>query len=157
MILIRSFSGCRYGRHNFPIRSSALFLEVCWHALEDAGQTDEHLADTDCGVFLGGMEGDHKALLNEAGVREAQTLWGNDSAITAARIAYFLNLKGPALALNAACSSSLVAIHLACQALRNEEASMMIAGGVHLATTPALHVVGANAGMLSPWWALSGF
>src|SRR5262249_28122390 len=80
----------------------------------------------------------------------AMNLLGTSSAIAAARIAYLLNLKGPALAVDTACSSSLVATHLACQALRNQEIDMALVGGVSLCLTPSFYVGMCSAGMLSP-------
>src|SRR2546429_3269787 len=70
-------------------------------------------------------------------------------AIAAARLAYHLNLKGPAIAVDTACSSSLVATHLACQALRDREIDMALVGGVSLCLTPASYVGMCSAGMLS--------
>jgi yersiniabactin nonribosomal peptide/polyketide synthase len=61
-----------------------------------------------------------------------QSLLGNDKDYVATRVAYKLNLQGPALSVQTACSSSLVAVHLACESLRSGESDMAIAGGVAL-------------------------
>ncbi len=45
-------------------------------------------------------------------------------------VSYRLNLRGPSLTVQTACSTSLVALHLACEALRNGECDMALAGGV---------------------------
>src|SRR5581483_522323 len=71
-------------------------------------------------------------------------------AIAAARIAYYLNLKGPAISVDTACSSSLVAIHLAAQAILSGEIDMALAGGVTLWLTPESYIAMSQAGMFSP-------
>ncbi|MFD5828643.1 amino acid adenylation domain-containing protein, partial [Lentzea sp. NPDC060358] len=48
----------------------------------------------------------------------------------ATKVAYHLDLTGPALTTQTACSSSLVAVHLAAGMLRGGEADVMLAGGV---------------------------
>ena len=68
----------------------------------------------------------------------------------ASRIAYVLNLKGPAVAVDTACSSSLVAIHLGCQGLWNRETDLVLAGGVFIRTTPEFYILTSQARMLSP-------
>ncbi len=47
----------------------------------------------------------------------------------ATRVAYKLNLKGPAINVQTACSSSGVALHLACQSLISGDSNMMLVGG----------------------------
>jgi len=128
-----------------------LFLEICWHALEDACYPAESLDGKRCGVFAGVMGSDYRTLLEAADVApEAQALLGNDDAVLAARIAYFLNLKGPALTLKTACSSSLLAVHLACQSLRSGECELALAGGVTLYLDDRPFEMMERAGMLSP-------
>ncbi|HSN99382.1 MAG TPA: beta-ketoacyl synthase N-terminal-like domain-containing protein, partial [Candidatus Nanopelagicales bacterium] len=128
-----------------------LFLEESWKALEDAGYVGDRASGLSCGVFVGVASGDYTLVLEQAGMNRApQAMAGNETSIIPARIAYFLNLKGPALAVNTACSSSLVSVHLACQSLWTGTSRMALAGGVFVITTPAFHVLTSNARMLSP-------
>lgn len=57
---------------------------------------------------------------------------GQSRAMMANRVSYFFDLKGLSVTVDTACSGSLVALHLACQNLRTEDASMAIAAGVNL-------------------------
>lgn len=125
-----------------------VFLEESWLALENAGHAGEASAASACGVFVGCCGGDYQDLFLNA--PSTQSLWGNMASVIPARIAYYLDLKGPVMAIDTACSSSLVAIHSACMALRQGEADMMLAGGVFLQATPKLYQSASRAGMLSP-------
>ncbi|MCP4135876.1 MAG: SDR family NAD(P)-dependent oxidoreductase [bacterium] len=129
-----------------------LFLQESWRALEDAGYSIESLHDSRCGVFAGVMNNDYQSMLaaGSGGEKPAQQMMGNSNSILAARIAYSLNLKGPAIAFDTACSSSLVAVHTACRTLLEEEADMMLAGGVTLYLYEEPYIMMSKAGMLSP-------
>ncbi|HYJ85573.1 MAG TPA: SDR family NAD(P)-dependent oxidoreductase, partial [Pyrinomonadaceae bacterium] len=128
-----------------------LFLEESWTALEDSGYATERIANARCGVFVGVGQSDYLDKMLEEGVeREAQSFWGNDASVLTARLSYFLNLKGAAIAINTACSSSLVAIHLGAQSILSGESELAIAGGVFIRTTPTFHIINSNAAMLSP-------
>jgi 3-oxoacyl-(acyl-carrier-protein) synthase/acyl carrier protein len=130
-----------------------LFLEEAYHALEDAGYAgvSANLAKK-CGVFVGVEPGDYLHVLMELGdrVQNSSVFQGNAESILAARIAYFLDLKGPGIAINTACSSSLVGIHLACQSLINGECDLALAGGVRVLASEKAYWALGNMGMLSP-------
>ena len=124
-----------------------LFLEECWKALEDAGYAGNGLRGKRCGVYVGCNQGDYKEVLGSD--LPPQAMWGNSNSVVPARIAYFLDLRGPAVAVDTACSSSLVAMHLACQGLWSGETDMALAGGVFIQSTPMFYIAANRAGMLS--------
>jgi acyl transferase domain-containing protein/NADPH:quinone reductase-like Zn-dependent oxidoreductase len=125
-----------------------LFLQQCWSCIEDAGIDPQELSGSRCGVYVGCAPGDYGYEVSD-NAPTAQGLMGGSSAILSARISYFLNLKGPCLAIDTACSSSLVAIAEACDALVLGRADAALAGGVCVLSGPALHIMASQAGMLS--------
>ncbi|WP_160138416.1 type I polyketide synthase [Chryseobacterium sp. c4a] len=125
-----------------------LFLQEAYSAFEDAGYNTETLSNKKCGVYLGIMSFEYGLMLHGNSTGMSATM-GNSYSIAAARIAYHLNLKGPAIALDTACSSSMVSIHLACQALLNKETDMALAGGVSLYLTPDSYISMCSGGMLA--------
>ena len=128
-----------------------LFLEEAWRAIENAGYAGDALTQSLCGVYAGVMNTDYEDLLTQAHALtpKAHELTGTAGCILASRIAYHLNLRGPAIAVDAACSSSMVAIHLACRALQLGEIDMALAGGVTLYLTQKRYNLMEQAGMLS--------
>jgi acyl transferase domain-containing protein len=146
----REFFGISPREAQYMDPQQRLFLQEAWKALEDAGYSDTALAEASCGVFAGFGANDYRLAMRERGLDpEGYALTGNSSAILAARISYFLNLRGPSLAIDTACSSSLVAIHLACESLWSGTVRMALAGGVSVYTTPDTHVLASKMGMLS--------
>jgi len=128
-----------------------LFLEEAWKALEDAGYSDRALANSRCAIYVGAGQGDYfMHSLGNDGLPVAQFGMGSVNSILAARLAYWLNLKGAAIALDTACSSSLAAVHLACRALQDGDCDLALAGGVSLMTTPQMHILTSQSQMLSP-------
>ena len=125
-----------------------LFLEESWRALEDAGYAGKNAHEKQCGVYVGCANSSYERLFVEN--PPPQVFWGNAVSVIPARIAYYLNLQGPAIAVDTASSSSLVAIHLACQGLWSGEMEMALAGGVFLQPTPGFYHVTNGAGLLSP-------
>ncbi|MGQ4365475.1 type I polyketide synthase [Streptomyces sp. SAS_272] len=125
-----------------------LLLQCAWRALEDAGQSPAALAGGDTGVFVGVMGGEWAQLHLTDHTRVTPQLGaGSSAAMTANRISYHLDLKGPSLAVDTACSSSLVAVHLAVNSLLAGESSTAVAGGVNLVLTPAPGLVYERMGL----------
>ncbi|HEX2926724.1 MAG TPA: SDR family NAD(P)-dependent oxidoreductase [Ruminiclostridium sp.] len=130
-------------------------LEVIWECIEDAGYGGEKIRGSRTGVFVGyssDFSEEYKNYIRTVtNDQEEVSITGNLKSIIAGRIAYILDLKGPAMMIDTACSSSLVAVHLACRSLRNGECSMAVAGGVKLLITAPAETAGqGNAGILSP-------
>lgn len=114
-----------------------LFLECAWEAIEKAGYNPEIYPGL-IGVYAGvGINSYllnnliyHRDLLESIG--EYQVILDSDKDFLPTRVAYKLNLKGPAVNIQTACSTSLVAVHLACQSLLSGECDMALSGGVTL-------------------------
>uniref|UniRef100_UPI003F5D6C31 beta-ketoacyl synthase N-terminal-like domain-containing protein n=1 Tax=Dickeya chrysanthemi TaxID=556 RepID=UPI003F5D6C31 len=125
-----------------------IFLQEGYKAFEDAGYSPEELSHKKCGVYMGIMSYEYAHMMLNSATPLSGT--GNSFAIGAARIPYFLNLKGPAIPVDTACSSSLVTTHLAIQALQNGEIDLALVGGVSLYLMPETYIGMCSAGMLSP-------
>jgi amino acid adenylation domain-containing protein len=107
--------------------------QATWDALEDAGY-DSSAYPGRIGLFVGGSEEFdwyQRAFVASdsfSNVYQAFTL--NTNHFLATRIAYKLNLTGPAYSVVTGCSTSLVTPHVACQALALHECDMAVAGGI---------------------------
>jgi phthiocerol/phenolphthiocerol synthesis type-I polyketide synthase E len=119
-----------------------VLLECARTALEMAG----HAPGTGIarvGVFAGASETTYlrEALRHDPGFAEMLgdmgLAIGNDSTFLATRVAYKLNLRGPAITVQTACSTSLVAVHLGCQSLLSGESDIVVAGGASI-TVPQI-------------------
>jgi amino acid adenylation domain-containing protein len=146
------FFGISPGEAALTDPQQRLFLEEAWKAIEDAGYAADTLSEGRCGVYAGVFNTDYQDLLTQANALtpKPHELMGSAASILAGRVAYHLNLRGPAVAVDTACSSSLVAIHLACQALQLGEIDVAIAGGVTLYLTQKRYHLMEQVGMLSP-------
>ncbi len=128
-----------------------LLLEVAWEALENAGQTQSSLQNNDTGVYVGICGNDYQIkALSEADKINAYSVLGTAHSAIVGRISYVLGLKGPNVAIDTACSSSLVSVHMALQALRNNECSQALAGGVNVVISPEGSVYFSRLQAISP-------
>ena len=127
-----------------------LFLEVAWEALEQAGISPDSLGGSSTGVFAGQCAIDyHRLLYRDFDYIGPHSGTGTTMSITANRLSYLLNLRGPSMAVDAACSSAAIAVHLACQSLRTKESNLCIVGGVNLILSPDSMISSAKTGLLS--------
>ncbi|MEV4742523.1 type I polyketide synthase [Streptomyces sp. NPDC049555] len=115
-----------------------LATEVAWEAVEHAGIPVERMRGSRTGVYLGTFAPD--SLLRAARpVRDwidGYYIFGNFAGNAPGRIAFAMDLRGPAMAIETLCSSGLVAVHQACRALASGECDMALAGAVLLMSSP---------------------
>lgn len=125
-----------------------ILLETVWEALEDAGIVPDTLRGSQTGVYVGvmGNEWAHEQMA-DVGAINMHTGSGSGYCLTANRVSYHFDLRGPSMAVDTACSSSLVAAHLAAQALRLGDIDTAIVGGVNLMLSPALNIFYTQAGL----------
>ncbi|MFC9894864.1 type I polyketide synthase [Nocardia sp. NPDC127579] len=128
-----------------------LILEVTWEALDDAGIA-RHASGGQVGVYVGGFVVD-QSVIGVVGPAlfhtDMHTPASASYTMLSNRIAYALNLVGPAITVDTACSSSLVAFHLACQALANGDCEVALAGGVNVMLQPETFVLMCKGGFLA--------
>lgn len=138
-----------------------LLLEASWHAIEDAGYVPDAL-ECSAGVFAGCYMNTYLLASLKSHPEFAQSLadsfhggdlqaeLGNDKDYLATRIAFLLNLRGPALTIQTACSTSLVAIITACQSLRSRQCDFALAGGATLKLPQNRGYLYTEGGMVAP-------
>uniref|UniRef100_E6VPA4 Amino acid adenylation domain protein n=1 Tax=Rhodopseudomonas palustris (strain DX-1) TaxID=652103 RepID=E6VPA4_RHOPX len=138
-----------------------IFLEICAEALDDAGYDPERYQGA-VGVFAGSSLNTY-FLRHVCPDREAverftsnfqvgcySELLGTLNDFTATRVAYKLNLKGPAVSVQSACSTSLLAVAQACESLAALQCDMALAGGVSITFPQKRGYIYQEGGIASP-------
>lgn len=112
-----------------------VLMECAWSAMEDAGYVAEQypgrisiLTSAGMNTYLPFNLMSNPELLEKVGGFELSIY--NDKDFVPTRIAYSMNIHGPAIDIGTACSSSLVSTHLACQQLLTYQADMTVVGGI---------------------------
>ncbi|MFF4809647.1 amino acid adenylation domain-containing protein [Micromonospora chersina] len=132
-----------------------LLLECAWHALEHAGHDPSRYPGR-IGLFAGSGRSSylldhlsgHPELTGALG--EHQLSIGNDKDFLLSRVAYKLDLTGPAVTVATACSTSLVAVHLGRQSLLTGESDLVLAGGVSIFPAQRRGYLYHDGGIYSP-------
>jgi acyl transferase domain-containing protein/acyl-coenzyme A synthetase/AMP-(fatty) acid ligase/thioesterase domain-containing protein len=124
-----------------------LALETTWHAIEDAGYDPRALAAARTAVLLG---------ISGTSYAGGDPI-GSSPAMAAARIARFLDLHGPVLAIDTTCSSSLVAVETAVAKLRARSCDFALVGGVNVICSPDSFIGLSQVHALAPDGRSKGF
>ncbi|WP_460930945.1 SDR family NAD(P)-dependent oxidoreductase, partial [Oleiagrimonas citrea] len=131
------------------------FLECAWEALEDAACDPESYNGL-IGIFAGSSGSAYmqnllsRPDLLDSGMAILQAGIGNNNDSLATRVAYKLNLRGPAISVQTFCSTSGVAMHSACKSLQYGECDIAMAGGVNIAISGKAGYLYAEGGIESP-------
>ncbi len=129
-----------------------LLLQEAWNALEDAGYGKRFTDGKRIGMFVGVEAGNYEKLAGYKG-----NITNNHDGVLAARLAYFMNLKGPVMAINTACSSGLAAVHAAVSSLLTDECDAAIASSANLFLNGETLRAMEDAGMVSPDYVCRAF
>ena len=106
-----------------------LLLQLACAAIENAGYSLRRMRGSNTSVVLSATNNDYSKFFERA---DPTAVTGILPAALAGRIAYALDLRGPAMVIDTACSSSLVAVHEACKKLYLREADLALCGGINL-------------------------
>lgn len=112
-----------------------LFLESCYHAMENAGYAPSN-SGLHTGVFGGCYSPTYLLYyLQGGGMTDPSdpaefhlTETGNDKDYIATRVSYLLNLRGPSITVQTSCSTSAAVVATACQSLLARQCDMALAG-----------------------------
>jgi len=138
-----------------------VFLETCWEAFEGAGY-DPYSLPGQVGVFAGSALSTYlinnvlsdrekaEAFASNYQVGMFSELVGAIGDTLATRVAYKLNLRGPAFTIQSACSTSLLAVAQACQNLLTYACDAALAGGVSITFPQKRGYIHQEGGMVSP-------
>ncbi|MGU3499671.1 beta-ketoacyl [acyl carrier protein] synthase domain-containing protein [Mycobacterium sp. C31M] len=115
-------------------------LRLAWRALEHSGINPDDLAGADVGCYIGASALEYGPQLSEYSSHSGHLITGTSLGVISGRIAYTLDLAGPALTVDTSCSSALAALHTAAGAIANGDCEMAITGGVCVMGTPGYFV-----------------
>lgn len=138
------FFGIPYSDARLMDPNQRIFLEVALGAIEDAGYGGKNMVGSKTGLYVGyNYWPFYGHYISRAEPKSLpQSIPGNVASITASRLSYLLDLKGPSMLIDTACSSSLVAVHTACQGLHSGDCELAIAGGIYIDLLPIEGLMG---------------
>ncbi|XP_049277914.1 fatty acid synthase-like [Anopheles funestus] len=128
-----------------------LLLEHCYEAVLDAGLHLDDLRGTKTGVFIGCSFSENETYWTYKKTRMPykKLMLGFTRSMLALKVAYALDLKGPAMTMDTACSSSMYALDWACKAIRQGQCDAAIVAGTNLTLHPYITLQFALLGVLA--------
>ncbi|XP_050076402.1 fatty acid synthase-like [Anopheles maculipalpis] len=129
-----------------------ILLEHCYEAVLDAGLHLDDLRGTKTGVFIGFSMSETETYWTYKKTRMPykKVMLGFTRSMLALKIAYALDLKGPAVTVDTACSSSMYALDWACKAIRQGQCDAAFVAGTNLTLHPYITLQFALLGVLAP-------
>ncbi|CAK1541490.1 unnamed protein product [Leptosia nina] len=125
----------RLGNAMDPMSRKA--LEQAFQAIYDAGVNSDDLSGKKVGVYIGSCFSEaEKGNLYITTSRTGFGIMGCSKTMYANRISYWLNAKGPSIAVDQACCSSIVALELAYNSILRGDVDAAIVGGASLCLLP---------------------
>ncbi|WP_102143876.1 polyketide synthase [Mycobacterium hubeiense] len=115
-------------------------LRIAWRTLENSGINPDDLAGHDVGTYIGASVLEYGPTLAQFSQHSGHLITGTSLGVISGRIAYTLDLAGPALTVDTSCSSALAAFHTAVQAVRAGDCDLALAGGVAVMGSPGYFV-----------------
>lgn len=114
-------------------------MEVLVETMEDAGYPKSALYGSNVGIFVGN-DHTHRLItsyLPFLSELDFSAITGSWSGILASRLAYHLNLTGPATVIDTGCSSGLVALDAAMKAIRHGDCDTAFVAAANLFLSPS--------------------
>ncbi|XP_063539371.1 fatty acid synthase-like [Cydia strobilella] len=117
---------------------SRKLLEHVYQAIYDAGVNPEHLSGKKVGVYVGSSLAESNKTGFYLGFEDKTglSIAGCNKSMFANRVSYWLNAKGPSLAVDGGCCSSAVALEQAYQALTRGDCEAAVVGGCNICLHP---------------------
>ncbi len=132
-----AFFGYRPEEASWIDPQQRVFLECAWEALETAGIDPAAfpgwigvLAGCEMNSYILSRDLDIMRVLASASGKQFQV--DSDKDYLATRVAYKLDLKGPAVTVQSACSTGMLAFQLGCQSLLVGQCDIALAGAVSI-------------------------
>lgn len=115
-------------------------LRLAWRTLENSGINPDDVAGHDIGCYIGASALEYGPPLSQYSHHSGHLITGTSLGVISGRIAYTLDLAGPALTVDTSCSSALAALHTAVGAVRGGDCDMALTGGVCVMGSPGYFV-----------------
>ena len=127
----------------------SLLLHTASECLHHSGYTSvDDVRGSNIGVFIGFWGSDARALSLSSEKKPPYTSY--IGTLTANRISYAFDLKGPSMAVDTACAASLTALEVAVSFLHHGKCSEALVGGVNALLDPRVFGISSEMGATSP-------